>query len=326
MDNQGSGYSVRPAVNITNGGGMGATADLGVLGRGASYGKVYVITAMAETATGARTMYQMEAATPVVGYAPTGALTLAGPDPTVEVPNSVNFFVDGEDENSCTQTAEEDHPAIGGYDDPSDPTADSVDTIVTAIETVNHEDNYTGTGGMPDVQNVYGSLGETLGTTQGLEDLMAGIQSAKTNVGNTVSLGTAGSPAINYIEGDLTLSGNTDGYGILAVTGTLSITGNLTWHGMIMVVGDGVYEVGGGGGGDIHGSVFVAKMYPSATEHTHADLLSDFGSPTFDWGGGGGNGISYDHCWATNMMSRIPFDQTPTGKPLKILSLRTLPY
>jgi hypothetical protein len=326
VTNQGSGYSSIPSVSLTGGGGAGAMGTA-VLGRGSSYGRVFMITTLSETETGGRTMYQMEAATPPIGYAPGAALTITGEDPVIDnLPNSNNFFIHGEDANSCGQAPEPDHPAIGGWDDPSDPDGDdSIQTIVDSIPD-DREIYYTGTGDTPSVENIYGSLGETLGTTEGMQSIMASIASVKTNVGNTVSLGSAGSPAINYIDGDVTLNGNDTGYGILAVTGTLEMSGNFTWNGIIWVVGDGEFRFNGGGNGQINGSIYVSKIYPNETDHDPEDLLDEFGEAHIDWNGGGGNGIQYDHCWATNMMARVPFDGVPTGKPLKILSLRSLPY
>ncbi len=60
--------------------------------------------------------------------------------------------------------------------------------------------------------------------------------------------------------------------------------------------------------------------------YTTKNLLASNGTPTVNWNGGGNNGIYYDHCWATNMMARVPFTPPPSTKPLKILSLRNLPY
>ena len=37
------------------------------------------------------------------------------------------------------------------------------------------------------------------------------------------------------------------------------------------------------------------------------------------------NGITYDHCWAENLIEDIFFDPPPSTKPLKVLSTRTIP-
>jgi hypothetical protein len=327
ITNEGIGYTTDPTVTISGGGGTGATATA-TLGRGANYGKIYMITALGQTKSGARSMMQMEATTALSGFHSTGALTIDGPNPSMQsMPNSMNFTVNGNDANSCGAPIPDPvKPAIGGYDDPSaDPSTNSVEQIIDSLPD-DRFDHYIGEGDYPSVKNVYESLGETLGTTLGLKSVLDGINQHKTNVGNTVSFGSAAVPAINYIEGDVTIDGGTDGYGVLAVTGRLQMNGNFTWHGPVLVIGDGILDFGGGGGGTIIGMVLVAKIYPDASHHTDADLLPTMGSPTINWNGGGGNSILYDHCWSTNMMSKVPINSPVSLRPLKVLSFRSLPY
>jgi hypothetical protein len=91
----------------------------------------------------------------------------------------------------------------------------------------------------------------------------------------------------------------------------------------VLVVGDGIFQGSGGGNGLITGTLIIAKIWD---HHTTKNLLAENGSPSYDWDGGGSNGIQYDHCWATNQMSRVPFNAPPSTRPLKILNTRTLPY
>ena len=327
IDNRGSGYTTDPNVMIGGGGGTGATATA-TLGRGANYGRIYLFTALGQTRTGARAMLQMEATTALTGFFSTGALTIDGPSPSVQsMPNSMNFDVNGTDADSCGQGLEPLRPAIGGYDDPSaDPPTHSVADIVDALPD-DRLDHYIGSGGTPSVANVYEALGETLGTPRGLKKVLEGIDGwPHSNTGLTVDFGSPTAPAVNYIDGNVTLSGGTNGYGILAVTGRLQMNGNFTWHGPVLVIGDGILDFGGGGGGTIIGTVLVAKIWPDPAHHADADLLSSNGVPTINWNGGGGNSILYDHCWATNMMSKIPIDSPISLRPLKTLSFRSLPY
>ena len=266
-------------------------------------------------------MVQMEVATPVTGFNPAGALTIAGPNPNINnMPNSNPFAIHGEDAPSCP-TPEADHPAIGGYDDPNaDPPTNSISTITAALP---NPDHYTGAGGTPSIQNVYGSLGETMSTPTGLKSVIDGVQSKATNTGNTLSLGTAAVPAVNYINGDLTISGNATGYGVLLVTGTLVMSGDFSWYGVVLVIGDGNFSFSGGGNGQIQGTLFVAKIWDG---YATRNLLSTLGSPYLNWNGGGGNGIQYDSCLIASAMGKIPIDVPPSTRPLKILSTRILPY
>jgi len=330
ITNAGKGYLDDPTVTLsapTLPGGIQATAKA-TLGRGPNYGKIYNLTSLAVTKSGARTMMQMEATTPVAGWASLGALTIDGPaDPSILFPNSQPFVIHGADNNSCAETAEPVHPAIAAYDDPNSPTdVSSVDTIIDALP---RPDHYTGAGGTPSVVNVFGGLGETLGTPTGLKSYIDAIHGQATDTyGNdpsigSLNLGSSGNPAINYVDGDLTLQGNHTGYGILVVTGTLHFGGNFTWYGTVLTVGDGIVEFSGGGNGQIVGTMLAAKIWDN---HTSKNLLQTNGSPSFSWNGGGGNGILYDHCWATNQMNKIHYVAPPTTRPLKVLSLRTLAY
>src|SRR3989442_16006759 len=116
-----------------------------LIGRGTNYGKVWMLTALAQTKTGARAMAQLEVASPVIGYASDGGFGLLGPNPTIgQMPNSNNFTANGNDANSCGGTAQPPHPGITGYDDPNaSPPTNSVQTITNSLP---RPDHYIGAG------------------------------------------------------------------------------------------------------------------------------------------------------------------------------------
>ena len=347
----GKGYTYDPPITIcgTNNAGMsgcpigsgpgsGATAISQING-GTKFGQVYLLTALAQTKTGGRSMLQAEVTTPVMGFGFGGALTLDGPNPVIDaMPNSLNFTIKGADKNTCNETADPDHPAIDGYDDPNaSPPTHSVQDIISSLP---RPDHYTGAGGTPSVQNGYASLGETLTTPTGLDSFVSAIADPTANpppntyLNNPSSIALGDCPThntddaschtvIDYVDGDLTLNGNGTGYGILVVRGTLTMDGNFTWYGLVLVVGDGVMRFNGGGNGKIVGMLVDAKIWDS---YTTKKKLSSVGSPTFLWNGGGVNSVQYDHCWTTNLINAINFTPPPTTNPLKILSFRILPY
>jgi hypothetical protein len=326
VDTNGSGYTSNPTVTLSGGGGTGAAATAVVSG-GTKYGKVWLLTSLAETRSGARSMVQAEVASAVLGFATGGALTLDGPNPIIDaMPNSVNFYIRGNDANSCGDpVTEEDHPAIDGFDDPNaNPPTNSVETIIDSLP---RPDHYTGAGGTPSVQNGYGALGETMTTPAGMDSVMSAIYNMpQTKRYTSANVGTFNPAAttltsMTYVDGDLTLNGNGHGYGILVVTGTLTMSGNFSWDGIIFVVGDGNVQMNGGGNGQINGSLWVSKTWDSSH-----NLLSEMGSPTFGWNGGGGNGMQYDHCKVSNLMSAVPLTNLTSTRPLKVLSYRSLPY
>ena len=92
--------------------------------------------------------------------------------------------------------------------------------------------------------------------------------------------GTASAPQIVYVNGDLTLTGNKTGYGILVVTGTLTVKGTVQWNGLVLVVGQGNLQMDGTN--TFTGAVVVAK-----TKDSSGNALSTLGSPTFGVNGGG---------------------------------------
>lgn len=55
-----------------------------------------------------------------------------------------------------------------------------------------------------------------------------------TVLSSTASYGSASTPQVVYVSGDLTVSGTLEGYGLLAVAGDLTISGNFTWEGVVM--------------------------------------------------------------------------------------------
>src|SRR5262249_9122913 len=150
--------------------------------------------------------------------------------------------------------------------------------------------------GTPSVSNVYGALGETMTQPTGYKALLdaaaaaPGANSYSTSPSN-ISLGSSSSPVVDYVNGDLSLSGNSNGYGVLVVTGTLTMSGNFSWHGIVFVIGNGVAHFNGGGNGQIVGTMWVADIWDN---YTTQNLLSSMGSPSISWNGGGGNGVQYD--------------------------------
>jgi len=99
-------------------------------------------------------------------------------------------------------------------------------------------------------------------------------------------------PQITYINGDATVTG---GAGVLVVTGTVTMNGNINFDGLILVIGQGVMNVKGGGGGQINGEVLIANTNSKTFPFPQ---LATLGPPTINWNGGGSNFIQYNSCWA----------------------------
>lgn len=323
LTNGGSNYTAPPTVVITDplglGSGASATASL-VGGVPLNYGVVYTMTSMAITKNGqgAQAMAQMEAATvPPWQFKLGGALTLAGPSPSFSTPNSNNYQINGNDANSCGQTADPSLPAIGVYDDPNNPTNPTAQSSV--ISDLGKPQNYIGAQSAPDVVNTFNTINATPDDLNALVNDYATQSNTVTLTAPASSLPATTMNSITYVPGDLSLSGNPTGNGILIVTGTLTLSGNFTWNGLILVIGQGTVVHNGGGNGNVIGAMYIAK-----TKDASGNLLSTMGSPNWTWNGGGTNSLLYDHCNADNLLNK--YGPVPSTAPLKILSTRVLEF
>jgi len=246
------------------------------------------------------------------------ALTLAGPTPNFSVPNSGNYKISGMDECPNAQN----RPAVGLIGDgtltqtASNTQADaSRGTVIDALNGPGVKtNNYTGSDGCaPDAQNVNNIANPLFSTPTGLNDIVHNVMNTaqSTYSGNT-SLGTANlgwdtvndvpAPKVTVVNGDLTISGNAKGSGILLVTGTLNYSGDFSFDGVILVIGEGAINQGGGGNGDFHGAIIVANIAGTnpgqnyAINPTTDNMSPVLGSPTWNFNGGGGNGLTYNSC------------------------------
>jgi hypothetical protein len=250
---------------------------------------VYTITALAVTPTASRRMVQAEIAEDRLNFSASAALTMDGTGDTFSAPNSANFDVNGIDSAGCGSTTT--GPALPGIG-----VTGNADVITVTVDIPNNrKNNYTGSGGSkPDVEDISSSLPLNLQTVTSLQNLTSSIKSMVTQpviTGPATNLtypGTQASPQIIYVNGDLTLSGSVTGYGLLVVTGTFTASGNVGWNGLVLVVGQGNFVGNGGGNNSYNGAVLVAKTLDSMGKP-----LTNIGAPTFNFAGGGGNGMNY---------------------------------
>jgi hypothetical protein len=262
--------------------------------------QVYTLTSFAVLPSGARRMLQEDVAMGLLNFTFPGALTLDGKNPSFTGANSNPYVVNGDD-----------HSPGGAGCPPPQPSRPAIGVTGTSAvgQTVggipgNRLGNYTGGGlSTPSVAAVDANLPASETTPAGLESMVQQIESSADYVvqGPASSLpnyGTANNPvtvvvdsANNGASGDLSLSGNITGYGTLVVRGTYSPGGNVGWNGIVLVIGQGSIQGAGGGNNSYNGGVFIAK-----TRDSSGNLLANLGIPTFNWSGGGGNGIFYNSC------------------------------
>src|ERR1700674_959081 len=277
---------------------------------------VYIVTSLAITPQGSRRVGQYETAAVSITPPPSG-IALDGSGTNFGPPNSNNGAINGVDNvpaapavTGCTPTTGALVPAIG--------TSDMADEISTAAAIPNGRiGNYpgaaptmpTGVAATPSVVDMGSDAGGTnqlsnWSTPAQLNSLAAAIANGADQTvsgcgiggvggsGCSGTYGTALSPQITYVDGDVTLSG---GAGVLVVAGSLTISGGMQFNGLILVIGQGSVLINGGGNGNIYGSIFVAQTNSSTSPFTQ---LASLGAPQFTWHGGGKAAINYNSCWA----------------------------
>jgi hypothetical protein len=84
-------------------------------------------------------------------------------------------------------------------------------------------------------------------------------------------------PRVTWVNGDLDVSGNLSGGGLLVVTGKFSGNGRFAFNGLILVIGKGDVDLGGVNLG-LHGGIFVANVSAASGTPT-------FGVPKVTIGG-----------------------------------------
>jgi Tfp pilus assembly protein PilX len=266
--------------------------------------QVFEVTALAVTPSGSQRMVQYVTSANSLNLTFPSALTFDGPAPVYNAPHSNPFSTNGNDRSGsnglagCTVPAQPAKPAIGVVSTPD------ISTVQSGIPS-NRLDHYVGAGGTPSVANVSSVLPSNEQSVSSLNSLVQTITQSANNVltgpvsGLTAAqLGSATSPQITVVNGDLSISGNNTGYGLLVVTGTLSFSGSNGWRGVVLVIGQGNLQVSGGGNNEFDGAILVAKTLDAA-----GNPLASLGTPTVGWNGGGGNGIYYDSCWINNSAS-----------------------
>ena len=256
---------------------------------------VYVLTALAVTASGSRRMVQMEVARDQLNFTAPSALTLDGSGDSFTGADSANYQVNGNDQGGCgSSPGGTSVPAIGvPSGDTTDKTAiiNQIDTTVNS--NTNKESNYTGSGSTtPDVEPV--TLPSSMSSVSNLQSLVSQLKNDVTQpvingpASGLSNPGSASSPQIIYVNGDLTVSGSTVGTGILVVTGNLTFKGTAEWDGLVLVVGTGVFQMDGTN--TFKGAVVIAD-----TLNSSGGTLSVLGGAqgTVAGGGSSNGGIFY---------------------------------
>ena len=195
-------------------------------------------------------------------------LSIPGPDVDIRIQGTA-FSIIGDDE----------HPGVSVfYDDPGSDAGTTAQSVYDALNK-NARDNITGAEGDfggapapsikddtntirnnpdPNAQNILDPnfLGNFV---ESLTSLADDYYDGDTHFAGGTEFGTESNPTITYIDGDVHLSGNGSGYGILVITGALRYTGAFDYNGLVLVVGEGDADLRGANK-DITGGMIVAKL------------------------------------------------------------------
>jgi len=281
---------------------------------------VFKIASFSEMPNGTEKLLEYTVAAKTFNLNFPSALTFGTSGITFNGANSNPYQVNGQDGSGsppavpgCSTNPSTYVDAIGATN------SGDVTSIVAGIPS-NRTGAYTGSGGttpnvgvvtLPNGLATPAQANQTIQAITNSADLVISGNATQANMPSGMS---ATNPMTVVVNGNLSLTGNFTGYGLLVVTGNFAYAGNDGWKGIVLVVGDGTttYNGSGGGNNEFDGAIFVGTLWDSSH-----NMLSAWGPTSYDISGGGGNGIYYNSCWIKNAQ------KPPT---YQILSFREIPY
>jgi len=147
-------------------------------------------------------------------------------------------------------------------------------------------DNVTGAGGDGSVaQSGFAYDFNTL--WKNVSSIANKYYSSGTNMTNAdPDFGTMDTPKVMAVNGNMSLAGGWNGYGILMVNGDLTMTGGSTWTGIVIVTGD--VKMSGGGPADVSrivgSAIFQSSLVDKSSAGGSADIF--YSSEAVKWAGG----------------------------------------
>ncbi len=168
--------------------------------------------------------------------------------------NGNSFYVDGKDHNaSAPYDTVSGAPPLPGIATPNDPNA-----IASALGG-NQADNVQGSGSDPSVRSsqVNLDLAAMAAAWSQASDITINGDSNNPNTSGWGSMSTTPiTLKVVHVAGDLHISGNSSGAGVLVVDGDFDLSGSFNWNGVVLVLGD-VTVTGGGNAKNIVGALMV---------------------------------------------------------------------
>src|SRR5262249_54033590 len=153
---------------------------------------------------------------------------------------TTNFYVNGNDQCSAKPAL----PAIGvanSYD------WNSINNTIGSppASSYTHSGHFTGGSPTPSFTNVAPSnpvvdLTDPISLSNYvplIKNAADSVLSGPSTEADMPAAMSSSNPLTVYVDGNLSLTNFTNGYGLLVVNGTLTYTGNTTWKGIILVLG-----------------------------------------------------------------------------------------
>jgi hypothetical protein len=177
--------------------------------------------------------------------------------------NGTQFLVSGRDWDPDTRL-----PLVGGVEVNGILTTEDPNAIAGALQG-NQLNNVEGYGPEPSVQLAPVNL-----DLQEMANQFIALADLTMNGGTVTDPAWGGSSDYRIVHstGDLHISGNGEGGGVLIIDGDLDCSGQFTWYGLVLVLGD-MNFTGGGAGVHIYGSTLVQGGVSDQTVSGNADLL-----------------------------------------------------
>lgn len=181
--------------------------------------------------------------------------------------NGNAFYVDGHDHAAAApnDTIVGGTPVLG-ISTPNDP------SVISGALTGQQEDNVQGSGSDPSVGSSDVNL--DLPALAAAWSQMADITlTGNLNNPSTATWGSINDLKIVHIAGDLHISGNASGAGVLVIDGDFDLSGTFNWNGVILVLGD-LMVTGGGMAKQVVGAMMVqGTLSGSATVNGNISCL-----------------------------------------------------
>lgn len=172
--------------------------------------------------------------------------------------NGSAFDIDGRDHyESAPWDTVTGAPPVLGISTPNDP-----NTISGQLNPV-QSDNVLGAGGEPSVGSAAVNL-DLPALAAGWSQVADISYTGNLNNPSTAGWGTVSDMKIVHIAGDLHVSGNASGAGVLVIDGDFTMSGTFNWNGVVLVLGD-VTVTGGGTAKQVVGAMLIQGTLSGTT-------------------------------------------------------------